>query len=108
MVFLLLCRAILLQVCLLDSKTGLNVSVFLKQFKGDGKDVIGWIQTFDVQNVTVEQMTALEKLLPDTNTVKLDHNVIIIEICPTIFRLIFLHHIVEIRNLGMPRCSYCS
>ena len=57
------------QVCLLDSKTGLNVSVFLKQFKGGSKEVIKWIQTFDIQVITVEQITALEKLLPDTNTV---------------------------------------
>ena len=65
------------QVCLLDNKTGLNVSVFLKQFKGGNKDVIEWIQTLNIQSVTVEQMTALEKLLPDTNTVRL-HNMFII------------------------------
>ena len=62
-------------MCLLDSKTGLNVSVFLKQFKGGSKEVIKWIQTFDIQVITVEQITALEKLLPDTNTVKL-HTII--------------------------------
>lgn len=61
----------LLQVCLLDSKMGLNVSVFLKQFKGGNKEVIRLVQAFDFQSVTVEQMKALEKLLPDNNTVSL-------------------------------------
>ena len=56
-------------MCLLDNKTGLNVSVFLKQFKGGSKDVIEWIQAFNIQTITVEQITALEKLLPDTHTV---------------------------------------
>ena len=55
----------------MDNKTGLNVSVFLKQFKGGSKEVIKWIQTFDIQAIAVEQIAALEKLLPDTNTVNL-------------------------------------
>ena len=54
----------------MDRKTGLNVSVFLKQFKSGSKDVVKWIEMFDIQSVTVEQMTALEKLLPDTTTVR--------------------------------------
>ena len=54
--------------------------MFLKQFKGGNKDLIGWIQTLNIQSVTVEQMTALEKLLPDDSTVRL-HNMIIILMC---------------------------
>ena len=65
-------------MCLLDNKTGLNVSVFLKQFKGGTKDLIGWIQTLNIQSVTVEQMTALEKLLPDDSTVRLHYGTIIL------------------------------
>jgi len=64
------------QVCLLDNKTGLNVSVFLKQFKGGSKEIIGLIQTFNIQSISVEQIKALEKLLPDTHEVKLYRTII--------------------------------
>ena len=83
-------------MCLLDSKTGLNVNVFLKQFKGGSKEVIKWIQTFDVQAIAVEQVAALEKLLPDTHTVAITllHNLIMYYY----FRLISLNLITETKN----------
>ena len=55
---------------LLDYKTGLNVNVFLKQFKGGSTTVVKIITDFNSEGVSVEQLNALEKLLPDKHTVK--------------------------------------
>lgn len=55
---------------LLDYKTGLNVSVFLKQFKGGGTMLVKIIEDFNSEGVSVEQLTALQRLLPDKHTVK--------------------------------------
>ncbi|XP_065896686.1 inverted formin-2-like isoform X2 [Dysidea avara] len=58
-------------VSLLDYKTGLNVNVFLKQFKGGSTTVVKIITDFNSEGVSVEQLNALEKLLPDKHTI--DH-----------------------------------
>jgi len=56
-------------VSLLDYKTGLNVSVFLKQFKGGGPVLVKIIKDFNIEGVSVEQLNVLQRLLPDKHTV---------------------------------------
>ncbi|XP_065896679.1 inverted formin-2-like isoform X3 [Dysidea avara] len=56
-------------VCLLDSKTSLNVNIFLKQFRSSNKEVIAIITEGNVEKISLEQLKAFEKLLPDKSTI---------------------------------------
>jgi len=54
---------------LLDTKTSLNINIFLKQFRTTNKEVIAIIVEGNVSKISIEQLKALEKLLPDRSTV---------------------------------------
>jgi len=54
---------------LLDSKTSLNVNIFLKQFRSSNKEVVAIISEGNVEKISLEQLKAFEKLLPDKSTV---------------------------------------
>ena len=57
---------------LLDQKTSLNVNIFLKQFKTDNASIITMIRDGDSSKMSIDQLKALEKLLPDSPTVSYD------------------------------------
>ena len=56
-------------VNLLDQKTSLNVNIFLKQFKMPNEKLVGIIHEGDSTKITLDQLRALYKLLPDKPTV---------------------------------------
>ena len=56
-------------VNLLDQKTSLNVNIFLKQFKMPNEKLVAIMQEGDCSKITVDQLKALQKLLPDKSTV---------------------------------------
>ena len=58
-----------LQVTLLDQKTSLNVNIFLKQFKTDNASIVAMIREGDSSKMSIGQLKALEKLLPDSSMV---------------------------------------
>ena len=58
-------------VTLLDTKMSLNVSIFLKQFKLDNGSIVGIIRQGEHTRISIEQLNALNKLLPDKPTVSL-------------------------------------
>ena len=59
---------------MLDSKTSLNVNIFLKQFCSSNKEVVAIITEGNVEKISLEQLKAFEKLLPDKSTVSYYHN----------------------------------
>ena len=56
-------------VNLLDQKTSLNVNIFLKQFKMPNEKLVAIMQEGDCSKISVDQLKALQKLLPDKSTV---------------------------------------
>jgi hypothetical protein len=62
-----------IQVTLLDQKASLNVNIFLKQFKTDNASIVTMIRDGDSSKMSIDQLKALEKLLPDSHTVSYDH-----------------------------------
>ena len=58
-----------LQVSLLDSKASLNINIFLKQFRASNQEVVSIIAEGNAQKISLEQLKAFEKLLPDKTTV---------------------------------------
>lgn len=61
---------------LLDQKTSLNVNIFLKQFKTDNASIVTMIHDGDSSKMSIDQLKALEKLLPDSPTVSYDFNML--------------------------------
>eukprot|EP00731_Ephydatia_muelleri_P007967 Em0004g305a len=57
-------------VALLDSKTSLNVNIFLKQFKSSNEAIVSIISSGNCTMISLDQLKALEKLLPDQPTVE--------------------------------------
>lgn len=60
------------QVTLLDQKTSLNVNIFLRQFKTDNASIVSMIRDGDASKMSIDQLKALEKLLPDSSMVSCD------------------------------------
>lgn len=58
---------------LLDQKTSLNINIFLKQFKTDNASIVTMIRDGDSSKMSIDQLKALEKLLPDSPTVSYDY-----------------------------------
>jgi len=56
-------------VALLDAKTSLNISIFLKQFRTSDEEVVTMISQGNIEKISLEQLKAFEKLLPDRSTV---------------------------------------
>ena len=56
---------------MLDSKTSLNINIFLKQFRTSNKEVIAIILQGNTERISLEQLKAFEKLLPDRGTVSI-------------------------------------
>ena len=56
---------------MLDSKTSLNINIFLKQFRASNKEVIAILVQGNTERISLEQLKAFEKLLPDRGTVSL-------------------------------------
>jgi len=56
-------------VALLDAKTTLNINIFLKQFHASNEEVISMITQGNIEKISLEQLKAFEKLLPDRSTV---------------------------------------
>ena len=54
---------------MLDSKASLNINIFLKQFRASNQEVIAIIAEGNAQKISLEQLKAFEKLLPDKTTV---------------------------------------
>ena len=54
---------------LLDQKTSLNVNIFLKQFKMPNAQLVQIISEGDYNKISIDQLKALLKLLPDKNIV---------------------------------------
>ena len=54
---------------MLDNKTSLNINIFLKQFRTSNKEVIAIILQGNTERISLEQLKAFEKLLPDRGTV---------------------------------------
>ncbi|XP_019851227.1 PREDICTED: inverted formin-2-like [Amphimedon queenslandica] len=54
---------------LLDQKTSLNINIFLKQFKMPNAQLVGYISDGDNSKISIDQLKALLKLLPDKNLV---------------------------------------
>ena len=59
-------------VNLLDQKTSLNVNIFLKQFKMPNEKLAGIIHEGDCSKISLDQLKAMYKLLPDKPTVSRD------------------------------------
>ncbi|XP_064401123.1 inverted formin-2-like isoform X3 [Halichondria panicea] len=57
-------------VSLLDQKASLNVNIFLKQFKSDNVSIVNMIADGDLNRISLDQLKALEKMLPDTGQVE--------------------------------------
>ena len=55
---------------LLDQKTSLNINIFLKQFKMPNAQLVGYISDGDYNKISIDQLKALLKLLPDKNLVR--------------------------------------
>ena len=53
----------------MDSKASLNINIFLKQFRTSNKEVVAIITEGNVEKISLEQLKAFEKLLPDKGTV---------------------------------------
>lgn len=47
----------------------MNINIFLKQFRAGNKEVITIITEGNIAKVSLEQLKAFEKLLPDRSTV---------------------------------------
>ena len=58
-------------VTLLDPKSSLNVNIFLKQFKMPNAKIIAIFSEGDCSRITSDQLKAVQKLLPDKNTIDL-------------------------------------
>ena len=58
-------------VTLLDPKSSLNVNIFLKQFKMPNAKIIAIFSEGDCSRITSDQLKAVQKLLPDKNTVSI-------------------------------------
>ena len=56
---------------MLDSKTSLNINIFLKQFRASNKEVIAILVHGNTERISLEQLKVFEKLLPDRGTVSL-------------------------------------
>ena len=61
-------------VSLLDTKTNLNVSIFLKQFKMDNTSIVHIVKEGGYTKISIEQLNALAKLLPNKATVSTYYN----------------------------------
>ncbi len=57
-------------VNLLDGKTSLNVNIFLKQFKMPNDRLVGIINDGNCAKISLDQLKALSKQLPDKPTVR--------------------------------------
>ncbi|AWO97251.1 putative FH2 domain-containing protein 1-like [Scophthalmus maximus] len=58
------------EVCLLDSKRGMNISIFLKQFKRSSRTIVDDIRHGNGEPYGAEPLRELLKLLPETEEVK--------------------------------------
>lgn len=58
-------------VSLLDPKTSLNVNIFLRQFKMPNEKLVAIIHEGDCSKISLDQLKALFKLLPDKSTVSI-------------------------------------
>lgn len=56
---------------LLDAKKSMNVNIFLKQFKKENAEVVAMIREGDVTEIGNERLRLLQKVLPDSDTVRL-------------------------------------
>lgn len=56
-------------VKILDQRISLNVSIFLKQFKTSNENIVAIINGGDHTKISIDQLKALQKLLPDKATV---------------------------------------
>lgn len=56
-------------VNILDQRISLNMSIFLKQFKTSNKNIVAIINEGDHTKISIDQLKALQKLLPDKATV---------------------------------------
>lgn len=65
----------------MDQKTSLNVNIFLKQFKTDNASIVTMIHDGDSSKMSIDQLKALEKLLPDSPTVSNDFKMFTIMLC---------------------------
>ncbi|XP_065896681.1 inverted formin-2-like isoform X2 [Dysidea avara] len=60
-----------LTVALLDAKTSLNINIFLKQFRTSNEEVVAMITQGNIEKISLEQLKAFEKLLPDRSTTEI-------------------------------------
>ncbi|CAI8013171.1 FH2 domain-containing protein 1 [Geodia barretti] len=58
-------------ISLLDQKASLNVNIFLRQFKRENGAIVALVQEGDSTQMDIDQLKALEKLLPDSDTVEM-------------------------------------
>ena len=56
-------------VTILDQKTSLNINIFLKQFKMPNEQLVAIVNEGNCTKISVDQLKALQKLLPDKGTV---------------------------------------
>ena len=61
---------------MLDNKTSLNINIFLKQFRTSNKEVIAIIVQGNTERISLEQLKAFEKLLPDRGTVSIYYDTV--------------------------------
>lgn len=54
---------------LLDAKTSLNINIFLKQFRTSNEEVVAMLTQGNIEKISLEQLKAFEKILPDRSTV---------------------------------------
>ncbi len=55
---------------LLDNTRSLAVNIFLKQFKAPSEAVVGMVRQGDTENMGLEKLKGLEKILPKKEEVK--------------------------------------
>ena len=65
---------------MLDNKTSLNINIFLKQFRTSNKEIIAIILQGNTERITLEQLKAFEKLLPDRGTVSINTHMYILAV----------------------------
>ena len=80
---------------MLDNKTSLNINIFLKQFRTSNKEVIAILVQGNTERISLEQLKAFEKLLPDRGTVSLMHTPV------TVIKYLFSNGRLTCSNLTM-------
>ena len=61
---------------MLDSKASLNINIFLKQFRTSNSEIVAIIAEGNAQKISLEQLKAFEKLLPEKSTVSYLHKLV--------------------------------